>query len=172
MRGDKSKTVVGVFDYHDDLIKAIKAIKETQLEYRVYSPVPTHEIEALTMPPKSPVRTFTLVGGLTGCTFGFSLAILCALDWPLRVSAKDVVSIPGFVVIGYECTILFGALATLLAIFCMCRLPDPLRSLGYDPRFSGSKFGLVVSCGRDDVEDTRSKLLSSGAGEVNIQEGL
>lgn len=172
MRGDKNKTVVGVFTYHDDAIKAIKAAKEAQLDFRVYSPVPTHEILEHTMPPKSPVRMFTLGGGLIGCTFGFALAILCALDWPLRVSAKDIVSVPGFVVIGYECTILFGAIATLLGIFVLCRLPDLFKSSGHDPRFTGSKFGVVVHCGRDDVDQVKGKLMAAGADEVNVEEGL
>src|SRR5262245_19985363 len=115
MRGNKEKAVVGVFTYHDDTIKAIRAAKDANLEYRVYSPVPTHEIAHETMPPKSPSRIFSLAGAVSGCTFGFSLAILCSLDWPMRVSAKDIVSVPGFFVIGYECTILFGAILTLLS---------------------------------------------------------
>ena len=172
MRGDKNKTVVGVFSYHDDTIKAIKAAKEASYEFRVYSPVPTHEIDELTAPRRSAARMFTLTGALIGCTFGFSLAILCSLDWPMRVSAKDVVSVPAFFVIGYECMILFGALATLLSILCLCRLPDIFRSPGYDPRFSGSKFGVVIHCASDQVDQVKVKLTGAGAEEVNVQDGL
>ena len=125
MRGNKA--VVGVFSYHDDTIKAIKKIRDAELDYRVYSPVPTHGIEEATSTERSPVRFVNGIGALTGLTCGFSLAILCSLDWPIRVSAKDIVSIPGFVVIGYEWTILFGALATLISIFHYCRLPSHLQ---------------------------------------------
>jgi hypothetical protein len=104
--------------------------------------------------------------------FGFGLAILCSLDWPLRVSAKDIVSVPGFVVIGYECTILFGALATLAAMFHFCRLPDILRKVGYDPRFSDDKFGVVVGCGTDEVDSVVDSLKKAGADEVEVRDAI
>ena len=170
MKGNKA--VVGVFEYQDDTVKAIETVKQAELDYRVYSPFRDHAIEEASMPNKSPVRKVTMTGAITGITFGFGLAILCSLDYPLRVSAKDVVSIPGFVVIGYECTILFGALATLMAIFHFCRLPDILRKVGYDPRFSVDRYGLVVGCEPETVDDVKQKLLDSGAEEVEVRDGL
>lgn len=167
-----SKVVVGIFSYHDDVINAMHHVKEGGFDFRVYSPIPSPEIYDGAITERSSVRKVTLTGALTGLTFGFGLAILCALDWPLRVSAKDIVSIPGFVVIGYECTILFGGLATLLAIFHFCRLPDILRKVGYDPRFSEDKFGLVVGCDPKQVDDVARKLKADGALEVEVREGL
>lgn len=166
------KAIVGVFSYLDDTLKAIRKAKEANLDYRVYSPTLRHEIEEATMPQKSPVRRFTLVGGVTGLTCGFTLAIVCALDWPLRVSAKSIVSPPGFFVIGYECTILFGALATLLALLHFCRLPNILRKVGFDPRFSNDKFGVVIGCESNQVDEVKQKLIDSGADEVQVRDGL
>ena len=166
------KAVVGVFTYLDDLIKAINLAKDQKVDYRVYSPIPHHEIEEATLPEKSPVRFFTGAGAITGVTFGFALAILCSLDYPMRVSAKDVVSIPAFFVIGYECTILLGAIATLLAMLHFCRIPDILRKIGYDPRFSRDKFGIVLGCSGDQIEDAKSSLESLGADDVQVREGL
>jgi molybdopterin-containing oxidoreductase family membrane subunit len=94
------------------------------------------------------------------------------MDWPMRTSAKDVVSVPAFVVIGYECTILFGAIATLLAMFHFCRLPDILRKVGYDPRFSDDKFGVVVSCGGEEVDTVVESLKRAGADEVEVRDAL
>lgn len=167
-----TKAVVGVFEFMDDITKAVASVKEANFEFKVYSPFASHEIEDAAMPGKSPVRFFTAVGGLTGLTFGFSLAILTALDYPLRVSAKDIISVPGFVVIGYECTILFGALCTLLGIFSLCKLPNLFRTPGYDPRFSDNKFGLVVGCSADQVKDVESSLRRFGAEDVEVRDGL
>ena len=170
MKGNKA--VVGVFGYLDDTIKALRAVKEDKHDYRVYSPVPRPEIEHETLPQKSPVRFFTGTGAVTGVTFGFSLAIMCSLDYPMRVSAKDIVSVPGFFVVGYECTILFGALATLLALIVMCRLPDMLRKVGYDPRFTNDKFGIVVGVDSSQVEQVKETLRKAGAEEVQVRDGL
>ncbi len=170
MKGNK--VVVAVFSYIDDTLKAIQSAKDLNLDYRVYSPVPNEEIEHATLPQKSNVRRVTLTGALTGLTFGFSLAILCSLDWPIRVSSKDIVSIPGFVVIGYECTILFGALATLFAMLHYCKIPDIFRRVGYDLRFSNDKFGVVVGCDSANTGEVKAKLLGCGADEVTVQDGL
>lgn len=167
-----NKAVVGVFKYLDDLVHAINQAKADSLDYRVYSPVPHHAIEEATSPGRSNVRVFTSIGAVVGCIAGFALAILCSMDYPLRVSAKDVVSVPGFVVIGYECTILFGALATLIGLFHFCRLPDILRKVGYDPRFSDDKFGIVVAVEGRRVDEVSAKLKSCGAEEIDVREAL
>jgi molybdopterin-containing oxidoreductase family membrane subunit len=170
MRG--SKAVVGVFSYLDDMLNALEKVKEQGRDYRVYSPVPRHEIEHATSHTRSPIRMFTLTGALIGLTGGFALQILTALDYPLRTSAKDIVSIPAFVVVGYECTILFGALFTFAALFHFCRLPDVLRKVGYDPRFTDDKFGLVVGCSPSEADEASQLLSDSGADEVLVKEGL
>lgn len=167
-----AKVVVGVYAYIDDLAKAIKNIRDQHLSYKVYSPVPSHEIEELTLPGKSPVRFVTGFGAVFGITFGFALAILCSMDYPLRVSAKDIISIPGFVVIGYECTILLGGIFTLLALLHFCRIPDIFRKPGYDPRFSDDKFGIVVDCDKNAVDKIKAVLSEAGAEEIRVEEGL
>jgi hypothetical protein len=167
-----NKAVVGVFSYLDDTLDAVKSVQSQQLDFRVYSPVPSHEIEELVVPGKSPVRFLTGLGAILGITGGFTLAIWTSLDYPLRVSAKDIVSVPGFVVIGYECTILLGGIFTLLALLHFCRLPDVLRKIGFDPRFSLDKFGVVVACDREQVEGVRDRLIQAGAEEVQIRDAL
>ncbi len=170
MRGDR--VIVGVFGYLDDALRAVKQAQEGGYDYTVYSPFASHDIEHAAYPEKSPVRRLTLTGAVTGCIFGFSLAILCSMDWPMRVSAKDVISVPGFVVIGYECTILFGALATLLGLLHFCRVPDLFRKPGYDGRFSIDKFGVVVGCDTQQVDAVKAKLQAAGAEEVEVRDAL
>jgi hypothetical protein len=164
--------IVGVFTYMDDAIKAIKKAKEEELDCRVYSPVPNHHLEDLLKPEQSPVRWTTLVGAVSGLLGGFSLAIWTSLDYPLRVSAKTIPSIPGFVVIGYECTILFGGLATLFALLRYCRIPDVMRKIGFDPRFTQDKFGVVVGCPSERMVEIKAAFEASGADEVQVREGL
>jgi hypothetical protein len=169
---DGTKAVVGVFSFMDDLIHAIEEVKKQNLDYRVYAPTPRHEIEQVTSNSRSSIRIFTTIGAVSGLIFGFWLPIWCSMDYPLRVSAKDIISIPGFVVIGYECTILFGAIATLIGLLHYCRIPDILRKVGYDPRFSDDKFGLVVGCEKGKIDDVRAVLQARGAEEVEVRDGI
>lgn len=167
-----TRAVVGVFTYLDEAVAAAKHARTQKLDVRMYSPTPHPLIEEALRPERSNVRMFSLTGALTGMTFGFFLAIWTSLDWPLRVSAKMVNAPPSFVVVGYECTILFGALATLVGMFHFARLPDVLRKVGYDPRFSEDKFGVVVGCSSQEVDSVRNALQAAGAEEVQVREAL
>jgi hypothetical protein len=167
-----ARVVVGVYTYLDDILSAISSIKSKGNKVYTYAPTYVAELEKAVDKKRSPVSRLTLVGALTGVTFGFSLAILTGLDWPLRVSAKNIVAIPGYFVVGYECNILFGAIATLLGTLHFSRLPNIFRNPGYDPRFSLDKFGLVVECTDEQVSEIKSLLDKSGADEVSEQDAL
>ncbi len=159
--------VVGVFGYLDDAVAALTELKRrgyTQLT--VYSPVPRHELDAVLAKKESPVRVFTLVGGLTGVSFGFFYAIATSVDWPLVVGGKPIVSIPPFIVIGFETTILIGALVTVLGMLLTAKLPRLGRAPGYDPRFSSDKIGIVAFGGPAQIVAAREVLIAAGAEEV------
>ncbi len=167
-----TRVVVGVFTYFDDILNSIAKVKEQGKDFLVYAPTYIHELDHAICQKRSWVSAFTLTGALTGITFGFSLAIICGLDWPLRVSAKEIVAVPGYFVIGYECNILFGAIFTLIGLLHFCKLPNIVRKVGYDPRFSLDKFGLVVGCEKGEVDNVKALLNGSGADEVKEEDGL
>jgi hypothetical protein len=119
------------------------------------------------------VRLFTLIGGLTGVVSGFALTIWMSNDWPVMIGGKPFSSIPIYTVIGFELTILFGGLATLLGLLAIGRLPYGSfgkSDIGYDTRFSGEEFGLVVGCRERDVAEVDALLRAHQAKEVNLVE--
>jgi hypothetical protein len=165
-----SSVVLGVFPHVDTATRAIKELRAKGYgAIRTYSPVPLEEFEeALTGfgLPKSPVRLFTLVGALTGTASGFALTIWSSLKWDLVVGGKPVVSIPPYVVIAFELTILLGGLCTLLGLFVTGRLPSLGRTRHYDPRFSADRFGVEVACPPDRVREAEEILRRAGAEDV------
>jgi molybdopterin-containing oxidoreductase family membrane subunit len=95
---------------------------------------------------KSRVGWFTLAGGILGFFTGFALAIFTAAQWNLIVSGKPIVSLIPFFIVGFEFTILFSVFGNVIGLLVCARLPD-YRGLDlYDPRCSGSHFGLLASC--------------------------
>jgi len=159
--------VVGVFATLDGALLALRELKAKGYDnLTVYSPVPNHELEDVLGHGTSPVRLFTLIGGLTGCFLGFLYAIWTSLDWELIVGGKPIVSLPPYVVIGFECTILIGALSTVAGMFLNARLPKLRRSLGYDPRFSNDKIGIVAMGGPAQVTAAEQIMRAAGAEEV------
>lgn len=162
-------SVVGVFAHVDTTVRAIRDLRAQGFaDLTVYSPVPVEEIETVVEHgrPVSPVRLFTLFGGLTGTLSGFALTIWSSLKWGLVTGGKPVVSIPPFVIIAFELTILLGGLSTLLAILVLGRLPRLRRSATYDPRFSADRFGIAVTCSAERAEVVGQCLRRAGAEEV------
>lgn len=167
--GQQAKRVPGVvasFIHVDAAVDAIRALRAKGFrDLVVYTPSPNHEIEEALEHGVSPVRLITLLGGLTGCAAGFAMAIWMSYDWPLIVGGKPISSIPPYVVIGFELTILMGALSTVAAVALFSVLMGK-RGAPYDPRFSDDTIGIFVPTAPDQLGPIEQLLRSAGAVEV------
>ncbi|RMH57679.1 MAG: DUF3341 domain-containing protein [Candidatus Hydrogenedentota bacterium] len=133
------------------------------------SPLPTHGYES------TPVQWCTLAGALTGGTTGFCLASFAALKYGMIVSGKPLVTVPPYLVILFEFTILFGAIFTMAAVMALaifpnlffhrCRLP-----VWHDPRLTHDHFGVFVECTEAERDEVRALLEKEGAVETKIAE--
>jgi cobalamin synthase len=111
-----------------------------------FTPYPVHQAEELLDHTQSPVRFFTGVGAVTGCLAGFAFTIYTVLSWPLITGGKELVSIPAFIVIAYELTILFGGLIAFGGFLFLTRLPVFRNILSDKTEFS-RKFEITVERG-------------------------
>ncbi|MCL6553799.1 MAG: DUF3341 domain-containing protein [Firmicutes bacterium] len=164
-----TETVLGVFAHVDTTVRALEELRARGYhDLTVYTPVPVHPIEEVLERdrPVSRVRLFTLVGGLTGTASGFFLTIWSAMQWGLVTGGKPIASIPPFVVIAFELTILFGGIATLLGLIVLARLPRLRPSPTFDPRFTNDRFGVAVRVAPGADGSVREILKSAGAEEV------
>ena len=81
--------VIGAFSELDSTVHAIEDLRKQNFsDLTVYTPTPRHELEEALQAPPSPVRRFTLIGGLLGVTFGYWIAIWISDYWPLGVGGK------------------------------------------------------------------------------------
>ncbi|MBI2485525.1 MAG: DUF3341 domain-containing protein [Deltaproteobacteria bacterium] len=168
MKSDQG--VMGIFSYVDSTIHTIKKLKkEGYGNLRAFSPVPNHQIEEELKEHESPVRFFTLTGGTLGAICGLGFTVFTSLAWPIMTSSKPIVSLPPFMLIVYELTILLGVLSTLIGLFINARLRRNAPAAMYDPRFSEDKFGVLVGCSKEDVRKVEEILKSSGAEDIKFE---
>jgi hypothetical protein len=161
--------VLASFIHIDAAVDAIRALRAMgQRNLVVYSPSPNHEIEEALNHRVSPVRLFTLIGGLSGCTAGFAMTIWMSYDWPVLVGGKPIASIPPYVVIAFELTILMGALSTVAAVALFSALMGK-PGIAYDPRFSDDQVGIFVPLTGDQRGAVEQLLHSAGAVEVRYE---
>ena len=162
-------TLVSIFDLPGDVATVVKKLRGRGFdELETYSPAPFDEIDDAMDERPSKVRAFTLVGGLTGVFTGFLMQIWMSWEWPTKVAGKAYASIPPYVIVGFELTILFGGVLTLIGLLLVGRLyPRPLDK-AYSPRFSAEEFGVVVTCGDRDVSEVDALLRAQSAKEVTL----
>lgn len=158
--------VLGHFEHVDGACDAIRELKSSGFaDLTVYTAHPNHEIEEAIGDPVSPLRWFTLIGGLTGCAAGFGLTIWMSRDWPLLVGGKAIAAIPAFVVIGFELTILVGSLSSIAAIWILAKRKS-LKGRPYHPSFSDDRIGVFVPCDGAQAGAAQATLEKFGSVEV------
>ena len=159
--------VIAHFRELDSLVEAIEELKEKRTgDITVYTPTPRHEIEHAIHAPPSPVRKFTLIGGLCGLTFGYWIAIWASDYWPLVVGGKPIASWVPYTIFGFEVMVLIGALSTVAGLFITSRMPRLTMMVGYDPRFSHGDYGVWVECPPEKARSAEELLREHGAVEV------
>jgi hypothetical protein len=131
------------------------------------SPIPIHGAEDVLGPKKSVIRRFTLFGGIFGALSGFALAAGTAVLYVHPTGGRPIITIPPFLIITYEMTILCGILATVLGFFISARFPA-IRERVYVPQAAVDKFVVTVPCDSDD-QFGRAEAILREAGAEDVQ---
>lgn len=164
-------SLIALFQYEEDFLAAGEGLKEAGFDrLSMMSPIPMHDAERVVGLDRSPVRGYSLVGGILGAISGFAMATVCALVFILPTDGRPVIAIPPFLIIAYEVTILLGILCTLLGFFIVAKLPA-WTDAAYRMESNVDRFSLVVELGPDGDRATAERIIrDSGAEEVNEEE--
>jgi molybdopterin-containing oxidoreductase family membrane subunit len=157
--------VLGVFG---DLTRGAKAIRALRAaghgDIRTASPAPFPELVEALGRPRSRLDSVTLSGALLGTLAGFALCIGTAIAWPLVTGGKPIVSVPPFVIIAFEVSVLIGAGVNLVALAVTAGRGRRRRPVPFDPRFSADRIGVFVVGG--NLLEAETILMKNGAEEV------
>jgi molybdopterin-containing oxidoreductase family membrane subunit len=158
--------MMGLYPDEDLTVSVLEELKRTRFTLEdVQSPVPGEKVLKTLGRPKSSVGYFTLAGAIIGFFFGIGLSIYTAVQWGLVVSGKPVIALIPFFIVGFEFTVLFAVFGNILGILTQSRLPRLKPSRHHDPRCSGDRFGVLVSCARGQ-EPALAAFFKDRGGEV------
>lgn len=158
--------VLASFAHIDAACDAIQALRaQGRKDFTVYSAAPNHELEEALGIENSPVRLFTLVGGITGVLAGVGMTFWMSLDWPLLVGGKPIATFPPYVVFMFELMVLLGSLSTVAGVIILS-LTKPTTGLAYDPRFSDDQIGIFIPCGASEAPTVEKMMREAGSVEV------
>lgn len=148
-------------------IERLRAAGHTELE--VFSPVPAPELEEAMDIHSSPVRLWALIGGITGCITAFLLASGSSLAYPLVVGGKPHVSIPVFIVVMFELTVLLTGIFALIAMLTHARRPRLALSPNYRPTFSVDRWGIFVPADGERRREAEDILRETGGLDLEVR---
>ena len=158
---------LALFRDPESALAAAAELKSSGFEgLEVMSPIPIHGIDDVLGEKKSVIKRFTLFGGIIGALSGFTLAAGTAALTLLPTGGRPIITMPPYLIITYEMTILFGILATVLGFLISARFPA-ISERVYAPETAVDKFGVTVSCDSEDASSRAAAILrEAGAEEV------
>ena len=160
--------IMGTFTFEEDFLVAAKNLQSSGFDnISLLSPVPLEEAqEVLGLGKSSPVRRFSLVGAIIGAISGFAMAVGTALVFILPTGGRAIITLPPYLIITYEMTILFGVLATLLGFYFISGLPA-WHDRPYLSSASIDRFVVVVKgAAADQAAKAEAIIQQAGAEEI------
>ena len=159
--------ILGTFAFEEDFLAAAKNLKSAGFDnISLLSPFPLEEAQEVLGLGKSPVRRFSLAGAIIGAIFGFAMAAGTSLVFILPTGGRAIITIPPFLIITYEMTILFGVLFTLLGFHFVSGLPA-WRDRPYTSSASIDRFVVVVNgATSEQVARAEAIIREAGADEI------
>lgn len=159
--------LIGSFIDEQQCANAIEALRDAKFDdFSSFAPFPSHKIEHAIGRRKSPVRWVVLAGGIIGVLTGLAITIGTTYEWRLNAGGRPLISGPPFLVICFELMILLGGICGFFGVLLMSGVPAFESTPGYNSRFGGDQFGLVVRCDEADAARVESIFMESGAEEV------
>ena len=177
------------FDTVDGIVDAAAAVRDAGYRrFDVHSPFPIHGIDdAMGIRPTF-LPWITLIVGLSGTLGGALLAVYTMGVYPdipllpemlkgyeYLISGKPYVSLPAYIPVIFETTILAAAVATVVAMYLLNKMPmlyHPLLAKRAFKRATSDRFYLVIES-RDqkyDPDRTADFLRDQGALGVEVVE--
>lgn len=163
--------LVGIFDDEDILLHAVENIREKGVRIKeVFSPFPVHGLDDALGYRRSRLPIAAFLFGMTGTMLAlFTQVWMLGYDWPMIIGGKNHASLPPFIPVTFEFTVLlaaFGMVGTFLIVSDMKPYKWPRQ---YDIRSTNDKHVMAIDLGANKIskEEIQRILKDNGASEVN-----
>jgi hypothetical protein len=137
--------MAAIFTTEEAFLNAAKATYGAGFrKFDAISPYPVHGMEEACHIKRSWIPYVAMVMGLIGLTSGLAFTYWTSVvNWPINVGGKPFFSLPAFIPIMFELTILLAALSAVVSLFIATGLPriDPPT---IDPDLTCHKFAIFI----------------------------
>ncbi|MEO1526268.1 MAG: quinol:electron acceptor oxidoreductase subunit ActD [Planctomycetota bacterium] len=174
---ETKKTVHGImaeFTSVDSLLSACRRIRDAgYTKTDAFTPFPVHGIDkALGIKPTK-LPWIALVGGVSGTLIALTMQIwMNGIDYKYIISGKPYISLPAFMPVAFELTILLASFGAFFGMWALNGLPRFSNPMFTDPRFdraTDDRFFLYIDArdARYDSEGVRKLFADTGSEYIN-----
>ncbi len=174
MAAQSNKVLYGLYNDEEDLKSAVKVANAAHLDIMdVFTPFPVHGLDPLLGLKESRLHYLGFIYGAIGATFGFlTMSWIFTRDWPIMVGGKPYWSVPAFIPITFEMTVLFAAWGMTITFYTICGMWPGVKANTLDDRITDDKFCMafdVTSASDADMDGIKGFFQKTNAAEVNVK---
>jgi hypothetical protein len=166
--------VYGIYSHEDQVLHALDHLNHNGVHVDdAYSPFPIHGIDDKLGAKDTSLHTAGFVLGLTGTVTALSLITwVTVVNYPTLFGGKPFWSLPAFIPITFELTVLMSAVGMFFVYIKRNELFPGKIPMMVDERTTDDKFALAIGLdGKSDeaIEELKAVLTKSGAEEVHVK---
>lgn len=163
-------------DEHAILEAARRAYAEGYRRLDAYTPIPVEGLSDLVGFRKSRIPLLMLLGGIAGLVGGFALQYwVHVINYPINIGGKPLNSVPMWVPVTFETTVLLAALTGVLAMIVLNGLPapyHPLFNVAEFARASQDRFFLAIEATDPRFDMTQTRRFLENLAPASVHEVL
>ncbi|PQJ10938.1 DUF3341 domain-containing protein [Flavipsychrobacter stenotrophus] len=166
------KFAVAAYDDEDVLFPAVSKVRRSGYKmHDVYTPFPVHGLDVAMGLKETDLHIAGFIYGLCGTStaVGF-ISWIYTIDWKINYGGKPHFSLPAWIPITFELTVLFAAVGMVLTFCYLNQIMPGVKKHVFHPRQSDDLFILTLELNNHTSEaDAIAFLKSTGAKETSIQ---
>jgi len=160
-----TEVLFGLYNDEEDLMRAVKVAKDQHLEIMdVYTPFPVHGLDPILGLEESRLHIAGFVYGMIGTLTAFlGMTWIFTKDWPIVFGGKPYWSVPAFIPITFELTVLFASIGMVVSFYVVCGMGPGVTNAYLDNGITDDKFCIAFNKAEVEVSKAESFLSSTGA---------
>ena len=168
MRVLNKKILYGLYDDEEQLLSAVKEANEDHLEiWDVFTPFPVHGLDPLLGLSESRLHIGGFIFGAIGTLTAFlGMTWIFTRDWPTVFGGKPYWSVPAFIPITFELTVLFAAIGMVVTFYIINGQGPGVRNPILHPKITDDKFCVAFDTTEEDGSSYKAFLQKTGASHI------
>lgn len=167
-----TNVLFGLYNDEEELIHAVESATESGLDIMdVFTPFPLHGLDPVMGLKESRLHIAGFVYGALGtCTAFGVMTWVFTRNWPIIFGGKPYFSVPAFMPITFELTVLFACVGMVITFYTICGLGPGVSNPILDKRITDDKFCLAFNTNNlaeGEIDNLRSFFNSTQAAEVH-----